>query len=234
MRQAPFHPSHAASAPPRRHRKGRKTQPMCASPASLTVALDGVTDLPPGKIATVVTYLSMTSRPPDRPAPQETGLRLERLGAADSARYLAIFRHLGARWLWFSRLSIPPAELAAILGDAGTRAFAVVAQGRDMGLIELDERNADETELAFLGLDDPLLGAGAGRYLMNLALDMAWSRPIRRFWVHSCTFDHPGAIAFYQRTGFIVEKQALEIVDDPRLNGRLPREAAPHVPIIEM
>ncbi len=26
---------------------------------------------------------------------------------------------------------------------------------------------------------------------------------VRRVWLHTCTFDHPSAVAFYQRSGFI-------------------------------
>lgn len=207
---------------------------MERSSAGLLVSLAGITDLPPGKIATVVTYLGMQWRPPPHPEPSEqAGLRLERLGAEAIERYLAIYRLLGERWMWFSRLVLPRAELAAILADPGTQAFAVVAEGRDIGLLELDARAAEETELAFLGLAEDTLGRGLGRALMDRALDMAWARPIRRFWVHSCTFDHPSAVAFYRRSGFSVEKIALEIVDDPRLTGHLPRFAAAHVPLIE-
>ncbi len=35
---------------------------------------------------------------------------------------------------------------------------------------------------------------------MNRALEIAWARPIRRFWVHTCTLDHPGALPLYVRT----------------------------------
>jgi hypothetical protein len=33
------------------------------------------------------------------------------------------------------------------------------------------------------------------------AIERAWARAIDRFWVHTCTHDHPGALAFYLRTG---------------------------------
>jgi GNAT superfamily N-acetyltransferase len=198
----------------------------------LLVALDGVTDLPPGKIAAVVTWLAM-SAPPPRPAPQGGPEPvLERLGAQAIARYLALYRMLGARWLWFSRLVMPAGHVARILGDPGVAAFAVGVDGRDVGLLELDARAEDETELAFLGVAEEWIGRGLGRRLMNRAMAMAFSRPIRRFFVHTCTFDHPGAPEFYRRSGFAVEKISLEIVDDPRLSGHLPREAAPHVPLI--
>jgi hypothetical protein len=62
---------------------------------------------------------------------------------------------------------------------------------------------------------------------------LAWAEPIRRFWLHTCTFDHPSALAFYQRSGFTPFRRQVEITDDPRLDGICPRGAARHIPIVE-
>jgi hypothetical protein len=70
----------------------------------------------------------------------------------------------------------------------------------------------------------------AGRWLMNRALEFSWSRPIARVWVHTCTFDHPAALAFYQRSGFRAFRRQIEVADDPRLDGTAPRDVARHVP----
>ena len=111
--------------------------------------------------------------------------------------------------------------------------YALVQDGRDEGLLELDFREAGQCELAFFGVTAKLIGSGAGRWLMNRALELAWSRPVARFWVHTCTLDHPSAVAFYQRSGFRPFRRQIEIEDDPRLDGTLPRSVARHVPIIE-
>jgi hypothetical protein len=68
---------------------------------------------------------------------------------------------------------------------------------------------------------------------MNRAIERAWARPIHRFWVHTCTLDHPGALGFYIRSGFRPYARRVEVADDPRLVGLAPRTSAPHVPIIE-
>ena len=68
---------------------------------------------------------------------------------------------------------------------------------------------------------------------MDKAIQLAWAEPIDRFWVHTCTLDHPRALAFYMRSGFTAYRRELEVADDPRLTGVLPREAAPQIPIIE-
>jgi ribosomal protein S18 acetylase RimI-like enzyme len=78
-----------------------------------------------------------------------------------------------------------------------------------------------------------LFGKGAGRALMSHGLTAAWRRKPERIWLHTCTADHPAALGFYQKFGFVPYKRAIEIADDPRLTGQLPRDCAPHVPIIE-
>jgi GNAT superfamily N-acetyltransferase len=100
-------------------------------------------------------------------------------------------------------------------------------------LLELDFREAGQCELSFFGVTAKLIGGGAGRWLMNRALELAWSRPLQRFWVHTCTYDHPAAVTFYQRSGFRAFRRQIELEDDPRLHGTLPRHVAKHVPIIE-
>jgi hypothetical protein len=68
--------------------------------------------------------------------------------------------------------------------------------------------------------------------MMNRAIERAWSMPIRRFWVHTCTLDHTAALSFYIRSGFVPFKRQIEVFDDPRLTGVLSSSAGPDVPII--
>lgn len=201
---------------------------------SIPISLTGITDLPPGKIAAIVTSLEMFAPPAKRADPPGlSGFSLEPIGRDDVTRYLAIYRVLGERWMWFSRLIKPVAEIEAILADPAVEFFAVRADGRDVGLLELDFRVAGEGELSFFGLDETVLGRGAGRWLMNRALERAWAQPISRFWVHTCTLDHQSAPEFYQRSGFTVFKRSVEVDDDPRLAGHMPRGSVRHHPVIE-
>jgi GNAT superfamily N-acetyltransferase len=200
---------------------------------TITITLNGTTDLPAGKIAAIVTSLEMRAPPPRRPDPPGSeGLALEAIAPADLDRYLRLYRLLGERWMWFSRLVMSRADLAAIRADERTAAFALVKEGRDLGLLELDWREPGICELAFLGVAEELVGSGAGRFLMNRAIAMAWSRPITRLWVHTCTIDHQGAVEFYIRSGFTPFRRGVEVVDDPRLSGHMPLQAVPHCPVI--
>ena len=74
-----------------------------------------------------------------------------------------------------------------------------------------------------------IIGRGLGRYLLNWAVDLAWSYGPQRLLVSTWSFDHPRAFANYQRAGFRPYKQARGKLLDPRLEGTDPgrRAAAP-------
>jgi GNAT superfamily N-acetyltransferase len=190
--------------------------------------------IPDGHIAAIVTSLEMTERPPLRPMPAGE-LRLERWEAPALEKYRLLYRRVGEPWLWFSRLVMPDDELAAIIHHPDVMIWAVSdRRGIEVGILELDFREAGQCELAFFGLIPALNGKGHGRWLMAMALQAAWARKgVERLWVHTCTLDAPGALGFYIKSGFRPYQRQLETFPDPRLTGHLPREAAPQIPIIE-
>jgi GNAT superfamily N-acetyltransferase len=199
----------------------------------LDLSRDGYTALPPGRLAMATTYLEQRARPAKRPDPDLPGLALDRLRGADVGRYLDLFRVVGEPWLWFGRRVMAREVLAALLDDPAVDAFALTRDGRDIGLVELDARTGGEVELAYFGLVPEAVGGGIGRWAMNRAIEMAWGRAPERVFVHTCHYDHPDALAFYVRSGFVPYARAIEIADDPRLTGDLPRHAAPQIPLIE-
>ena len=192
---------------------------------------EGLADVPPGKLAAVVTHLQMVQRPAPRPVPP-VAADLVAHDRPDPAWYRALFTRVGRDWLWFSRLGLDDAALGAILHDPGVQVFSLRQGGQDLGLLELDFRVVGACELAYFGLAAQLQGQGAGRWLMERALDLTWAAPITRFHVHTCSLDSPAALAFYIRSGFTPYARQVEVADDPRLTGALPRDAAPQVPIL--
>ncbi len=200
---------------------------------------DGYTDIPTGRIAAIATTLEMRAPPRPRPLPPlYEGLEIRRVERPDLDWYRSLFRRIGEPWLWHSRLRLSDAALGAILHDERVAVWAhsAVEPGgelvSDEGLLELDFRRVGACELAFFGLTPSMTGRGLGRYLMAHAIGEAWRRPIERFWVHTCTLDHPAALGFYIRSGFVPAKRQLEIALDPRLDGTLSPTAAPDVPIL--
>ncbi len=200
--------------------------------APLQLTRNGYYEVPPGRIATVVTFLEMTERPAPRPSPPRPDLALRRVERPDPVWYRDLYRRIGEDWLWFSRLRLTDEELARVIRHPKVEVWVLSKDGADVGLLELDRRTPGDVELLFFGLVPELVGGGAGRFLMERAIEIAWSTAPRRFWLHTCTLDHPAALAFYRRSGFRAYRQTIEIDEDPRLTGELPPGVAPHVPII--
>lgn len=192
---------------------------------------DGLHDVPPGKVAMVVTHLEMHAAPPLSDLQLPDGVSFRAVDP-DPAWYRDIFDRVGAPWLWYGRRALSDDALMDILKHPDVHLFTLEKNGRAEAILELDFRVKGDCELAYFGLTDQLIGTGAGRYLMNEATRRAWQQPITRFHVHTCTIDSQQALSFYQRSGFIAYKQQVEIDDDPRLAGLLPPDAGPHVPLL--
>lgn len=192
----------------------------------------GLTPVPNGEIATIVTSLEMRDRPRPRPlAPSP--LALVHWPAPASERYRTLFRRVGEPWLWFSRLVIADERLRAILDDPAVEVYAATDRaGIELGMLELDFRVAGQCEIAYFGLVPELTGKGNGGWLMGQALTLAWRKGVERVWVHTCTLDHPGALGFYRHHGFVPYRRQIETFADPRLTGLLPRGAAPQIPCL--
>ncbi|WP_119389390.1 GNAT family N-acetyltransferase [Taklimakanibacter lacteus] len=193
----------------------------------------GYSPLPPGHVANVATFLEMKSRPGMLPQIQADDLSIRQWQDPDPAAYRALFRTVGEAWLWQSRLFMADERLQGIFRNPDVEIYRLFRAEAVAGLLELDFTSPGECELSFFGLVPQEIGKGAGRFLMTQAIRRAWARPIKRFWVHTCTFDHPAAIGFYRRSGFTPYDVQVEVHPDPRLTGHMPREAAPHVAIIE-
>ena len=186
-----------------------------------------------GELAAIVTSLEMRERPKARPLPASP-LRLVRWKQPAPDAYRTLFRRVGAPWLWFSRLLLDDAGLIAIIGDPAVEVSAVIDRsGVEIGLLELDFRVAGECEIGFFGLVPELTGRGHGRWLMAQALALGWRGSVTRMWVHTCTLDHPSALNFYRAQGFVPFAQAVETFADPRLASLLPRDSAPHAPLLD-
>jgi GNAT superfamily N-acetyltransferase len=169
----------------------------------------------------------MRERPRPRPFPHSP-LRLVLWRDADPAKYRTLFRRVGGRWLWYSRLLMDDAALRAAIGEV----HAVVdPRGVEVGLIELDFRTPGECLIRFLGLVPELAGKGYGKWLFAQTLALAWRKGVERVKVNTCTLDHPAALPSYMTAGFQAYRRAFESFPDPRLAGLLPADVAPQIPL---
>jgi GNAT superfamily N-acetyltransferase len=188
-------------------------------------------DVAADELAAVVTFLEMREPPLVQVLPSP--LRLSRVGHPEHEAYRQLFRLVGAPWLWFSRLAMSDRKLAEITQDPKVELFEVIDEADHIaGMLELDFRQHGECELAFIGLVPELAGQGHGRWLLAEAVSRAWREGVTRVHVHTCSLDHPAALSAYRQAGFTPYKRAIERFPDPRLLGILPKDCAPHIPLI--
>ncbi len=174
-----------------------------------------------GKLETTVTYMEMT-RDPRRQVtvPPRRGLRLRRLPRPSVSLYRRLFQAVGGPWLWWGRKVLNDDELEQIIHDPQVEVHVLYMDEHPIGFGELDFRTEGEVELVYLGLILDQIGRGIGRWLLGEMLRHAWAKGPGRVWLHTCTLDHPKAIPFYERAGFVVYKEETEVIDDPReMNG---------------
>ena len=87
--------------------------------------------------------------------------------------------------------------------------------GTPAGYFELDGQDGGELELAYFGLLPTLIGRGLGSELLATAIERAWQRETKRFWLHTCDLDHPRALHNYQSHGLKPYKTKEEIEQLP-------------------
>ncbi len=182
---------------------------------------------PPAMVSCTMTYLEMTARPklPPTALSSRRAVAFLRARQPSVAFYRFLYNGVGEPWMWFERRALDDETLAAIIQDDNVEVYVLYIDGVPAGYAELDRRQDREIELAYLGLMPEFVGAGLGSYLLATAIGIAWNYEPRRLWVRTNNWDHPRALALYQRFGFKPYKQENEIYPNPRLSGLLPAES---------
>jgi GNAT superfamily N-acetyltransferase len=172
----------------------------------------------------VITYLEMLERPAGKrvPAPLDK-LALMRAEGCTVSFYRYMYDTVGRPWLWFERRLVDDATLATLIAKPTIEIFVLYVRGVPAGFFELDTAAPRETKLCYFGLIPEFIGRRLGPYMLQAAIDQAWSRPLDRFWLHTSTFDHPKALATYQQAGFVAYARRRVSFDAPRDLGILPK-----------
>jgi GNAT superfamily N-acetyltransferase len=174
----------------------------------------------PAELDVTITYLEMLEQPargPARPPRLTEKIALMRAERPTVGFYRYLYNAVGEPWLWYERNQLSDEALTAIIQDEQVEVCVLYYAGTPAGYAELDLRQEGETELAYFGLIPDYIGLGLGSYLLDWAIDTAWSRNPRRLWVNTCTLDHPAALPVYQKAGFMPCNQETIRIKDPRL-----------------
>lgn len=123
------------------------------------------------------------------------------------AYYRFLYNAVGKDYHWFSRGKLADAELAAVIQDPREEIHVLHVDGTPAGFAELDRRKEGEVELVQFGLMPEFIGQKLGKYFLQWTIDKVWSYQPTRFWLHTCTLDHPSALPNYLQAGFKVYRE---------------------------
>jgi len=165
-------------------------------------------------VKVITTYLQMFAHPRRIVPPPGEGLAIVHAKHPTVAYYRFLYDAVGRDYDWTSRKKLSDAELASLLHDPRLEVHVLMADGVPAGFAELDRRIEGEIELVQFGLMPEFIGQGLGRYFLHWTIDNAWSYSPRRFWLHTCTKDHPAALPNYLKAGFAIYKESVNEKED--------------------
>ena len=136
-------------------------------------------------------------------------LILMRVGKPSPELNRFLYCAVGGDYYWSDRLPWTWSQWMEWLSRPEVETWVVYQSGTPAGYFELEAQEGASVEIAFFGLLPSFIGQGLGGYLLTQAVHRAFVlRPgVRRVWVHTCTLDHPGALAGYLTRGFVIFKE---------------------------
>lgn len=124
-----------------------------------------------------------------------------------------LFVAVGAPWRWYGRLGWTYQQWAEHLSSGQVRTFVLYQRGTPAGFFELCRHPEDNNsvELKYFGLLPAFVGQGLGGPLVQAAIALAQQWSQGRVWLHTCSDDHPAALATYQKQGFVLVQTETEV-----------------------
>jgi GNAT superfamily N-acetyltransferase len=156
------------------------------------------------------TYLELVSLQQLVPGQSpDTAATLDRIAPCTVEHWRALYRQIGAPWHWHDRDTWDDRALAAHLARPEIQVFRVtVDRGPEwpdaVGFLELERHGDGSVEIAYLGLDQRVLGRRLGGWLVVQAVETAFAWGATRVWLHTCTLDAAAALPNYLARGFRV------------------------------
>jgi GNAT superfamily N-acetyltransferase len=170
----------------------------------------------PRRVPTVVTFLELLSRPSALPPAQpKVKLAIVRAERPPVHFYRYLYDAVGHDYKWVDRKKLSDAALAEIVQDPRVELYVLYVEGAPAGMAELDFREDGIGQLAYFGLIPEFLGRRLGFFFLYHASLNAWSRPISKLLVNTCTLDHPRALPLYQRVGFVPYSREERYIEMP-------------------
>ena len=121
-----------------------------------------------------------------------------------------LYRFVGEAWGWTDRLDWSDEQWRDYAEADELRTWVALDGGSPAGYFELQKQAGQAVELCYFGLAQKFIGRGIGGHLLSEAIRQAWAWDAARVWVHTCSLDHPGALANYSARGMQVYRTEVE------------------------
>jgi len=122
---------------------------------------------------------------------------------------------VGVDWFWIDRLPWTYQQWLDYARRPELETWMLTVKGVPAGYFELEGQPERNVEIAYFGLLPQFVGRRLGGHLLTAAIERGWAMRARRVWVHTCTLDHPQALANYQARGMRLYKQETNMEETP-------------------
>jgi len=153
-------------------------------------------------------YLEMTTSTELREKPSRPDLQIVECEVPQPELNRFLYALVGQAWDWSDLDSWSDAQWRALVEQEGHRTWVAYHRGAIAGYYELYRPDGHNVEIRYFGLVGAFMGLGFGGPLLSHALRSAWEwTGTERVWVHTCTLDHPAALANYQARGLRIYQE---------------------------
>ena len=165
------------------------------------------------RVTVTTYYLEMTSSADLRPARGGLDVRRAEVPCPELNRFL--YTAVGGDWWWIDRLRWTYDDWLRYLDRPELETWVGFSCGTPAGYFELELLPDTGVEIVYFGVLPQFIGQGVGGRLLTTAVERAWRLTPPRVWLHTCTLDHPTALANYQARGFRLYRQEVKEQEEP-------------------
>ena len=155
-------------------------------------------------INTTVTWLKYLGNYSNKSLSNNNNVKIDKINKISTNFYKKIYKEIGTKYNWISRLKLNEKELKEIIHDKNVEIYLMTVKSSFVGFLEIDYRSLKEIKIVHLGLIESYIGKGYGKILLNFAIDKAEKIGITPLILQTNSLDHPNALMFYQKNGFQV------------------------------
>ena len=146
-----------------------------------------------------VNYLEIFSKENVNPkSVVRNDLKISKVKEPDPEFARWFYRSVGKEWYWVDQYYWSLDEWEEWLLGSCISMWTMELSNNLAGFYMLSHQGDANVEVAYFGLLPSYVGKGFGSHLLTNALNKGFSMGASRVWLHTCSLDHPYALANYK------------------------------------